>query len=363
MIDIPMILDIVKSNTGFLAVLLISTLVLIWQNWYFKNLKQQKDAGSVRFKVQLSQVLLTLIILLFILATLPIREELRAQLFSLFGLLISAVIALSSTTLVGNLMAGLMLRNIDSFTLGDFIRFNQVYGRVSDIGLLHVEIQDENRALVCIPNMQLISGSFQVTLRSGAMINCTVTLGYDVPHSLIERLLLEAAEEAGFDDATVLITDLGDYSIAYKLIVKLEDVKLLLTAPSRLRARVLDVLHAQGVEIASPTLMNNRAFDPSFQYIPQGFYGLKDEQAFTDSVLETLAFDIAETADNLARIKQLLQRNKEKTQEVEQALHESRHDPEEKLQIQAQLNRLQQHKLRLEKVLEKLKQQHENNNA
>lgn len=358
MIDLNSVLELLNSQLSFVGVLGFSFIALLWQNWYFKRLKARQEVANLRFRAQLSQLLLILLVLLLVLATLPIDESLRAQLFSLFGLLISAMIALSSTTLVGNLMAGLMLRNMNSFGVGDFIRVKQTYGRVSEIGLLHVEIQDENRALVCLPNMLLIADSFQVTLRSGAVIHCEVSLGYDVSHSLVEPLLFEAAEQAGFSDAAVLIKELGDYSVLYRVVAKLEDVKQVLTAPSRLRARVLDVLHEQGIEIASPTLMNSRVFDRRDQYLPDNFYSLKDEQAFSDTVLESLAFDVAEVADNLVRIKQLLQSNKDKIAEVEKALEVSKNEAEQQ-QLNAQLVRLDIHKQRLQSVLDKLKQQQE----
>lgn len=52
-------------------------------------------------------------------AFLPIETEIRNLIFSIFGILLSAVIALSSTTLVSNAMAGIMLRITHDFNGGD----------------------------------------------------------------------------------------------------------------------------------------------------------------------------------------------------------------------------------------------------
>ena len=53
---------------------------------------------------------------------LPVGEETKGHLLSLLGLLLTAIIAMSSTTLASNAMAGLMLRSMRSFHTGDFVR-------------------------------------------------------------------------------------------------------------------------------------------------------------------------------------------------------------------------------------------------
>ena len=55
----------------------------------------------------------------------PIGDTARGQLLGLLGLLLSAAVALSSTTFIGNAMAGLMLRAVRNFRTGDFIRIGE----------------------------------------------------------------------------------------------------------------------------------------------------------------------------------------------------------------------------------------------
>ena len=64
------------------------------------------------FRRQLIQLAGIVIALLLLILFLPLDTTLRGQLLSLYGLVISATIALSSTTLVGNVMAGIMLKTI-----------------------------------------------------------------------------------------------------------------------------------------------------------------------------------------------------------------------------------------------------------
>jgi hypothetical protein len=73
------------------------------------------------FRNQLIMLGLTFVGGLLVILALPISEALRGQLLSLIGILFSAAIALSSTTLLGNALAGLMLRVMRNFRMGDFI--------------------------------------------------------------------------------------------------------------------------------------------------------------------------------------------------------------------------------------------------
>ena len=97
---------------------------------------------------QLLLVLSYVLGLLLITISLPVSEATRGQLISLAGLVLTALIALASTTLVANAMSGLLLRIVNSFRPGDFIRVGDAFGRVTERGLFHTEIQTEDRDLM-----------------------------------------------------------------------------------------------------------------------------------------------------------------------------------------------------------------------
>ena len=74
---------------------------------------------------QLVMVSLTFVGLIAIIVSLPLRDATKGQLLTLIGLLVTAAIALSSTTFVGNAMAGIMLRAVRNFRTGDFVRVEE----------------------------------------------------------------------------------------------------------------------------------------------------------------------------------------------------------------------------------------------
>jgi small-conductance mechanosensitive channel len=218
----------------------------------------QKDHPERAIQRQLAMLLMSLVALLLLIALLPISEGLRGQILSLLGILLSAGIALSATTFLGNALAGILLRSVRSFRSGDFVYIQNQFGRVSGRGLFHIEIQTEDRDLLTLPNLYVTNHPVKVTRASGTIISTEVSLGYDVPHSQVESLLLQAASDAGLEDPFVYILKLGDFSILYRANGLLTEVKQLLSARSRLNSAILDVLHQAGVEIVSPNFMNTR---------------------------------------------------------------------------------------------------------
>jgi small conductance mechanosensitive channel len=231
---------------------------------------------------------------------LPIKDETKGQLLSLFGLLLTAIIAFSSTTLVANAMAGLMLRSIRSFHPGDFIRAGEHFGRVTEQGLFHTEIQTANRDLTSIPNSYLVAQPVSVVRTSGTIIETTLSLGYDVPHTRAEELLARAAGTAGLDDAFVQILELGNFSITYRVSGFLSETKRLVSAGSALRRAVLDTLHQAGIEIASPSIMLQRPLARGERLIPEPIRGAAPRTAQTEA--EDIAFDKAEQAEHISRL-------------------------------------------------------------
>lgn len=242
--------------------------------------------------------------LVLVVLLLPIGDNLRGQILSLIGIVLSAGIALSSTTFLGNMLAGIMLRAVRSFRMGDFIEVGGHFGRVSDRGLFHTEIQTEERNLTTLPNMFLVTNPVNTVRTSGTIISATVSLGYDVPRTLVEQLLLEAAERADLRDAFVMTVELKDFSVTYRLAGLLTEVKSLITARSRLRCEMLDALHRGDVEIVSPTFMNQRPLTPEQRFIPKPTHLHSAGRGRGASTPEEILFDKAEEAEEAENLQE-----------------------------------------------------------
>ena len=260
-----------------------------------KSLRHRwRDTPGAQYRMQLIMLVLTLASLIAIVVALPIKDALRGQLLSLLGILLSAAIALSATTFIGNIMAGIMLKAIRNARPGDFITVADLTGRITEMDLLHTEIQTEFRDLVTVPNLYLVTQPVHVVRASGTIISAEVSLGYDVPRSKVADVLRQAAADAGLKDAFVHVRELGDFSILYRVAGLLEDVKSLISARSRLREAMLDALHAAKIEIVSPSFMNSRVYPVEREFIPTPSRKAKaPEQAQAEEVVFDKAADVA----------------------------------------------------------------------
>ena len=256
----------------------------------------------LKFRRQLIQIGGVLAVVLFVILFLPLGDILRGQLLSLYGLIISATIALSSTTLVGNVMAGIMLKIIGNCRPGNYITVGDYFGRISEMDLLHTEIQTEERDLTTLPNLYLVTNPIRVMRDSGTVIFVEVSLGYDVSRHLIEELLVKAATDCGLESPFVQIRNLGDFSVTYRISALLKEVNTLLDKRRKLRGATMDALHGEGIEIVSPTFMNTRSLAKGRSFVAsveENDASESDKQS-TDSIV----FDKAEKAESVERLRE-----------------------------------------------------------
>ena len=315
-------------------------------------IRRYDQFSDQQMKIHVVLLVLTAAAIPIVIVTLPVSETQQGQLLSLIGLLFSAAIALSATTFLGNALAGLMLRSVGSFHLGDFVRIGDHFGRVSARGLFHVEIQTEARDLTTLPNLYLVTNPVRVIRTSGTIISADLSLGYDVPRLHVETLLTQAASAADLGDPFVLVIELGDFSVTYRVAGLLTDVKNLLSARSRLQQMVLDKLHEGGVEIVSPTFMQTRVIPEGRLFIP------KSEQATCElpaAAPEQVIFDKAETAAK-AQEAELEHESLGKTIEELREQSESVVDMPEAAPILEEIRQLEARREALERVIEEHRQ-------
>ncbi|WJG09652.1 mechanosensitive ion channel domain-containing protein [Aliiglaciecola sp. LCG003] len=262
---------------------------------HFLIIKKYQDQGNEKlFSRQLIMLGLTLVGVLLVVLSLPVSESSRNQIIGLIGLVISGIFAFSSSTIFANLLAGIMLRITKPFNTGEFIQIGDYFGRVVERGLLDTEIQTEIRDLVSLPNTYMITHPVSVTHSSGTIISTTLSLGYDVHHSIITNLLNQAAEKCGLTDSFVHIIELGDFAVTYKISGKLEEVNSMISSRSLLNREVLDVLHNSQIEIMSPSYMNQRKISDDAKVIPKVQNNKVDDSAAS---AEEVMFDKAEQAE------------------------------------------------------------------
>ncbi len=306
-------------------------------------LHKEKASNNAVLQRQITSFIFILFLVITFVLVLPIKDSMQSQIIGLIGILLSASIALSSTTFLGNLMAGIWLRSVKNFRVGDFVEIKDNFGRVSARGLLHIEIQNRERDLITLPNMFLVANPVTVMHNDGTIISIEVSLGYDVDHSVIEPILCEAAAKAGLENPYVYIESLGDFSIVYKIHGLAKELNTMLSARSRLNSCVLDALHEANVEIVSPSFMNQRQVSEQV-FIPTE----RISKRYSKTKPEDVIFDKAQKAEKLDDLRKT---HRDLLAEIE----------EMKLAIKEETNTetKQSLKVRLEKLVEREDKTHQ----
>ncbi len=280
------------------TLLLISIVVIVLR---LINSRAGKQPFGYRFREQLLVLAIVLAALIGVLLILPLEDSTQGQLLTFFGLMLTAIITLASPTVAANALAGFMLRTLGNFSLGDFIRVGEYFGRVTEQDLFHTEIQTEDRNLLTLPNLYLATTPVKVIHASGTIVSAEVSLGYDVDRHNVEAALISAAKKAELQDPFLYVMNLGDFSVTYRISGFLSNVKQLLTARSSLREYMLDMLHQNSIEIVSPSFMNQRQLHSQQQFIPEeNGRSVKDEKTNPDAMV----FDKAERAQQIKELEE-----------------------------------------------------------
>lgn len=297
------------------------TILVFLGIYYFAKRLLERQAKGKTDKLLIKSIILVSIIFVAVISfiiALPMEGEQKGQVTGLIGIVLSAVLGLSSTTFIGNALAGIALKLRKSFRPGDFIEVNGIFGRVTKQGLFHTEIQTVDRDLTTLPNLSLATNSVKVTHQTGTIISVECSLGYDVNRLKIEEALLKAAENCGLTEPFVHIISLGDFSIVYRIHGLLENVKSIVSARSKLTGCVIDALHEAGIEIVSPNFMNQRQVGETV-FIPKK-YRTTNKAVIEDSTPENIIFDKAEEAEGIEKKKELLAEVEEKIKKGKEEL-------------------------------------------
>jgi small-conductance mechanosensitive channel len=339
---LPSILPWVPS-----AVLLFLFIILL--NFLGRFLFSQSMAYRIKSKSLKHALFLSLIAfcLVVVVLSLPLTSETRAQIFSLLGIAVTAIIALSSTTFVGNAMAGLMLKVVDGVEPGDFLMIGDFQGRVTEMSFLHTEIQNEDRNLITLPNLFVVTNPFTILPASGTIVSAKVSLGYDVCRHKIEEALLKAGELAGLKEAFVQIIELGDYSVNYRIAGLLTDVKYIISFRARLRTHMLDCLHKASIEIVSPKFMNQRVFDKKDSFISKPNFRKKEDSLIDGKMPEEMLFSKADDAESKEKIKDILEKVSLRIKGLKEDLSKEK-DPDKIKKIESSIDLLLSRKSKME---------------
>ncbi|MDX2135355.1 MAG: mechanosensitive ion channel family protein [Saprospiraceae bacterium] len=193
------------------------------------------------------------------------------------------VFSLGSSSVVGNVVAGLVMTYMRPFQLGDRIKVGDIMGDVVEKTPFVTRIKTTKNEFITIPNSNILSSNvinYNTSKKTdGIILYTTVTIGYDVPWKKMHQALIDAAlrtdlilkEPLPF----VLQTSLDDFYVSYQLNAYSMEPNRQAYIYSLLHQNIQDVCNERGIEIMSPHYRAHR--DGNATTIPQQY--LQDDQA------------------------------------------------------------------------------------
>lgn len=190
----------------------------------------------------------------------------QSDIFKGVSVLLGVIVSLGSSSVVGNIMAGLVITYMRAFKIGDRIKLNDTVGNVIEKSAFVTRIKTPKNEIITIPNSFILSSQTtnysHSARRFGLIIHTSVTIGYDAPWRQVHQLLIDAAkatpeiipEPVPF----VLETSLDDYYVSYQLNAYIQDADNQPKIMSQLHANIQDMFNHAGVEIMSPHYRANR---------------------------------------------------------------------------------------------------------
>ncbi len=165
--------------------------------------------------------------------------------FKGIGVFLGLLISLGASSMVGQVIGGMVLMYSRAMKIGEIVQTGEYYGKVVEIGFFSTKIQTMKNEEINIPNSVLmgsITKNYSRLARSqGLIVHTTITIGYDAPWRQVHALLLQAAEKTeGLrkDPAPfVLQCSLSDFYVEYELNAFLENPEKTMRIKTELHSR------------------------------------------------------------------------------------------------------------------------------
>lgn len=183
-----------------------------------------------------------------------------SKIFQGISVFVGVIVSLGSSTVIGNIMAGLVITYMRPFKIGDRIKLNDTVGNVTEKTPFVTRIRTPKNEIITIPNSFILSShtvNYSASAQDyGLIIHSSVTIGYDAPWRTVHDLLIAAAKSTNGVSQTpspfVLETELSDFYPVYQINAYISDADRIAQIYSDLHQNIQDKFNHAGVEIMSP---------------------------------------------------------------------------------------------------------------
>ena len=183
-----------------------------------------------------------------------------SNIFKGVSVFIGVLFSLGSSSVITNMVAGIVITYMRPFKIGDRIKIGDVTGDVVEKTLLVTRVKTIKNEVITIPNSSVLNGNTtnysSEAMEKGLIIHTTVTIGYDVPWKNMHQALIDAAMRTDLilDEPKpfVLQTSLDDFYVSYQINAYIREAGKQALIYSNLHQNIQDVCNEMGIEILSP---------------------------------------------------------------------------------------------------------------
>lgn len=196
----------------------------------------------------------------------PLLPYSDSGVFKGVSVFLGVIVSFSSSSVIGNMVSGIVMTYMRPFRIGDFIRFEDNEGEVIEKTILVTRIRTLKNDIITIPNSSILQAkTFNYTMSAenyGIIIHTQFTMGYDINWRTCERLLVEAALATPHilhhPKPFILAHALDDSYLTYEINAYTRYSKDMLTIYSELHKNVVDKFNEAGIEVMAPHIYARR---------------------------------------------------------------------------------------------------------
>lgn len=258
------ILAFLPKLVTLLAIVVLTRLALKLLRFFYDGLQRGKVRYSALHPELIEptyQILRFLVVAFALVAAFPYIPGSSSPVFKGLSIFIGFLLSLGSTSLVTNIVSGLVLTYTRGLKIGDRVEIAESTGDVIDRTLLVTRVRTIKNEIISIPNAKVMQNQIvnysTLAADEGLILHTSVTIGYDVAWRVVHQLLIDAARQTPDilkDPAPfVLQTSLDDYYISYELNAYTSEPPRMAQIYSHLHQHIQDNFAQENVEIMSPS--------------------------------------------------------------------------------------------------------------
>lgn len=278
-------LDYIPSLITIVVIIVITRYILRFIKFLSLEIEKEKIKipGFYTDWAKPTYNIIKLLILAFMFVVIfPYLPGSDSPIFRGVSVFIGLLVTLGSSSIIGNIIAGLIITYMRPFKLGDRIKIGDIIGNVVEKTPFVTRIRTPKKEFITVPNSNILLSNVinysNSKLQGGLIVHTTVTIGYDVPWRKVHQILINAAKKTSNLNLEiapfVLQTSLDDFYVSYQLNAHTNEPDKQPAIYSELHENIQDGFSDAGIEILSPHYRAARDGNPMAipkEYLPKDY--------------------------------------------------------------------------------------------